>query len=806
MIPIEIKTAFRDITKNPLTAAINILGLSLGFASVFIILLFIRYELSYDKFHEHKDDIYRIAWFSQNPQTRTPHPMAQGMVMDFPEVESAVSLSPIWGPGLTRRVFSIMNPQNKVRFDEKNILAVDSTFFDVFSFNLVRGNPKTVLRNVGGILISEEMANKYFSGEDPVGRQLSVNNNEFLAEVEGVFEKVPENAHFRFDFLVSYVTLKAVSDKNSEYYTWKDFGHFNYIRLNPRAAPKLLESKLMEWAAPFIGLNDEDLRKLKNSQESFKLQPLTSIHLKSNIRWELEANGNIGYVYLMGIAAVFILMMACVNFMNLSIAKSLDRIKEIGIRKANGASKLQLIRQFMAESVLLAGIALLLAGLIMQVSIPLINGWLGKQLVLNFIEEPDLLCYFFLIFLFTGLIPGLYPALYLSSVSLPSILRGSFKASPKGRLISQSLVVVQFAIALVLISGSVIIFNQLRYFQHKALGFQKEHVLEVPIKSEAVRARFSALKTELLAIDGVHQASACSNVPGKQFNQNTTYPVNDPQNRIDISEWMVDEDVIETLNLQMISGRSFSLDYATDSLTAFIINQKAVNSLDLNDPVGKLLTWEKDDIKIKGRIVGVLKDFHFQSLHQPVRPVLVAMRRDYNHALLKIGHDNTGKVIEEIRQVWEAFDRQHEFEYAFLDETINEQYRAESSLGQAVNGFAVLAVMLACLGLFGVAKLSFAKKIRQIGIRKVMGAASTGLIVLLVKDYSRLVVIAISAGIPVSWLVMKSWLQNFEYRIAINPMVFLATGLSLLLITWLALAYLTYKTVKVNPVETLKDD
>ena len=618
--------------------------------------------------------------------------------------------------------------------------------------------------------------------------------------------KVPENSHFHFDFLLSYVTLKAVASEGSEYYTWNDFGHFNYIKLNPKADVNALEGKIMEWVAPFVGWNKEDLNRLNNAQESLKLQPLTDIHLKSNIRWELEANGNIGYVYVMGIAAIFILIMACVNFMNLSIGKSLDRIKEIGVRKANGATRPQLIRQFMVESVLISVIALLIAGLTLEVSTPLINSLLGKKVALNYFQQPDLLIYFILIFLFTGLVPGLYPAMYLSSISLTSILRGNFKSGPAGQFIGKLLVIIQFTLAMVLISGSFIIFSQLQFFQHKSLGFQKEHLLIVPIKSGEVRDKFSTLKTELLAINGVSQASACSNVPGKQFNQNTIFLAEDPQISVAASEWMVDEDVIGTLELKLVSGREFSLDFATDAVAAFIINDKAAKSLGLDDPLETLIVWEKDEISIKGKVIGVVNDFHFQSLHQPVRPILMSMRNDYNHAIIKINHENIDHVITQISNVWRDFDNQFEFEYTFLDETVDQQYRAESNLGKAVNSFAVLAVVLACLGLFGIAKLSFAKKTKQIGIRKVMGAKTSGLIALLIKDYSRLVISAILIGVPICWIVMKNWLQNFEYRITVNLWVFVVTGLFLLLVTWLALGYLTYKTVKVNPVEALKEE
>ena len=318
--------------------------------------------------------------------------------------------------------------------------------------------------------------------------------------------------------------------------------------------------------------------------------------------------------------------------------------------------------------------------------------------------------------------------------------------------------------------------------------------------------RFPMIKAGLLGISGVHQVTACSNIPGRQFNQNAVFLVDDPQNSIDASEWMVDESVLRTMELELVSGREFSRDFATDSVAAFIINQKAVESFGLDEPLGTSLVWEKDESKIEGKVVGIVKDFHFQSLHQPIRPILMTMRNNYNHVIVRVDHEDIDHTISQIQEVWRDFDNQFEFEFTFLDETIDQQYRAESNLGRAVNSFAVLAVVLACLGLFGIAKLSFAKKIKQIGIRKVMGAQTSGLIALLIKDYSKLVIVAVLIGIPFCWFVMKNWLQNFEYRITLNPAVFIVTGLLLLAVTWLALGYLTYKTVKVNPVETLKDE
>lgn len=338
MIRNYLKIAFRNLIKQKLYSVINISGLGFGMACVLLIVIFVKDELSYDRFHQDTDDIYRIAWWSDNPQTRTPHPMAQALVRDFPQVVAGTSLSPLWGPGLTKQTFSVRNPESDITFDERDILSVDSTFLEVFSFDLVKGNRKEVLRNPGGMLLSESAAKKYFGDADPIGRQLTINDDSTLLVVEGVFADVPDNSHFHFDALVSYVTLKA-GDPDNVYYTWADFGHFNYIRLMPGSDPVALQNELMDWIIGYIEVSEEDMQRAVEANVHFKLQRITDIHLNSRIRWELESNGNMNYVYIMTAAAFLILVIACVNFMNLTTARSADRSKEIGIRKSVGALK-----------------------------------------------------------------------------------------------------------------------------------------------------------------------------------------------------------------------------------------------------------------------------------------------------------------------------------------------------------------------------------------------------------------------------------------------------------------------------------
>jgi len=807
MVRNYLKTALRNFKKNKFYTIINILGLSIGMASVVLIILFIRDELSFDKFHKDAGNIYRIGWFSGDPQTRTPHPMAQAMVRDFPEVESAVSFTPLWGPGLTRLTFSVNNPEKDVRFDEKQILAVDSTFFEVFSFNILKGD-RNALKKPNLLLIGERMAKKYFGEDDPLGKFLNItwSGGERLIEVAAIFEDVPANAHFHFDFLISYVTTKQGS--TGEFYTWTDFGHFNYIKLAKGADPKILESKLLDWGTGYMSwLTPEVLQGIKDSKYNFKLQPLTDIHLKSNIRWELEPNGNIDYVYIMSAAAIFILIIACVNFMNLTSAKSTERAKEIGVRKTLGAVKIQLLVQFLGESIMLSVISIILAGLMIEISMPFFNEITGKQLTVNYLEDQSLILIMVGIAIFIGFVSGFYPALILSSTNSDLILKGEYSTGAKGNFLRKSLVVFQFAVSMFLITGSIVIFNQLDFLRNKNLGFNRDQVVIINIKDGAMKNNFETLKNELLKNEGVVNVSAVSNVPGWQFNQNPIWEKSDDQNIIAVSEFRVDYDIFPTLGIDLIDGRVFSKDHPTDSATAFIINRTAQKALDLSEAVGKEIIWDADGTFFNGTIIGVVEDFHFQSLHQPIRPLIFQiLPQAYNHVLLKINTSDFQELIFNVEETWTHFDNKFAFEFSFLDQTLDAQYRSEVRMGKVFGGFSLLAIIIATMGLFGLASLSFANRVKEVSIRKVFGAPSWSILLLLIKGFTWLVLIAILLGVPIAWMVMTSWLQNFNFKIDLNPMIFIISGLGILILAWFTVGLLTLKTANANPVDTLRNE
>lgn len=796
----------RNLFKNRIYTFINVVGLTVGITSVILILLYVQDEVSYDRYDPETANIYRIYWQSGNPQTRTPHPMAQALVKDFPEVAHAVTISPIWGPGLTRQSFSVRNLEKDIRYNEKNILSVDSTFFDVFPIQIIKGNAKKVLRSPGKLLLSESAARKYFDDEDPIGKFLAVNDDENLIEIEGVFADFPQQSHFHAMALVSYVHMKSHEDPESAYYTWADFGHFNYIKLHPGADPKKLESQLLQWAGNYIDVNAEDIRRIIENKEGFRLQNIRDIHLKSHLMWELEANGDIGYVYIMVAAALIILIIASINFMNLTTAKSAERAKEIGVRRTLGAVRKQLSFQFIGESLIVALFSIILAGLAVEMLLPFFNLLTGKSLEVNLVRNPPILISILGIGLITGILSGLYPSMILSSINAVQVLKGKFTTSKQGNRFSKMLVIFQFAMAIILISGTVIILNQMNFIQTKNLGFTKESTLMIPLRQTDMRRNFETIQTELMKVPGVEKVGASSNVPGTQFNQNPIFSAADDSHRVDASQMYVDYDLIETLGLEIASGRGFDRAFPGDTANAFIINEAAARALLLEDPVGKEIVLEMDEDLYRGSIVGVIKDFHYQSLHQPIRPVIMQRLPYYNTVLVRFNSNNFSETIAAIESTWEKFDDGFGFEYSFLDDTISSQYSAENKMGKVFGLFAGIAIVISCMGLFGLASLNFAQRKKEVGIRKIMGAPLSHLLINLVRDYSKLILASTIIAIPVAWLVMHDWLNHFVFKVNIDFWIFILTGFGTLLIAWLTIGYLTLRTASLNPVDTLKEE
>ncbi|NNF33839.1 MAG: FtsX-like permease family protein, partial [Saprospiraceae bacterium] len=603
--------------------------------------------------------------------------------------------------------------------------------------------------------------------------------------------------------LVSYVTLKAMNP-GDDYYTWNDFGHFNYLRLVEGADYEQLESKLMPWLAGYLDWDEQTLERMETTNDHMKLQPVVDIHLRSDIRWELSQNGNIGYVYIMSAAGIFILIIASFNFMNLTTARSMERAGEIGVRKAMGANKGSLYLQFLGESVLMAGMAIILAGLIVEVALPSFNAFTSKDLQLN-VSHPSTIILLLSAAAIVGMLSGLYPAAFLSSLKPVLILKGKQSRSGEGKLVRKSLVTMQFAISMFLISGVAIIYQQMNYLNNKSLGFDKEAIVVIPIKTDETRERFETLQTQVNSIDGVLSISAASNIPGKQFNQNPIWKDSDPRNLVSVKQFMVDYEIFKTLDLELLDGRTFSTENPLDT-TNFIVNESAMKSLNLGDTLGSPITLDMDSRMVEGTVIGVVKDFHYQSLHQPIRPLVFQLIPAYNFALVRIKMDDFNNTISNVASTWNGFDGNFDFEYDFLDETLDQQYAKEEKMGIVFGSFAVLAIIIACLGLGAMASIDFSSRKKEIGIKKVLGAPSANLIINLLKEYTLVVAIALIIAAPAWWIIMSNWLNNFNFRITLNPLLFLASGLLLILISWSTLGYQTFTTIRANPVESLKEE
>ena len=539
------------------------------------------------------------------------------------------------------------------------------------------------------------------------------------------------------------------------------------------------------------------------SQDRFRLQPIEYIHLNSHIRWELEPNGHIEYIYILAGAALFILLIAIINFVSLSTSKSVDRAKEIGVRKTLGADKKQLYIQFLGESLLLTLFASVLAFALLELLLPVFNELTNKNLSLNLASQP----FEITLIILTGLlIGGLYPAVHLSSLKLQMVLKGKFSTSGSGRFLQKTLVVVQFSLAMILISGCLAIVEQILYLKNKPLGFDDQQLLVVPFRSSLLRQDFNATKNELLKIPGVTSVSATSNIPGKQYNQHSAAALKDIQSEIDISEAFVDEDLAKTFGITLVAGRFFNKDSRADSADAIVINQTMARQLNLPEPVGQRIRIHRDGEDWDRTVIGVMEDFHFESLHRSIQPLVFLPNKRFNFVLLKVDAMQLVNVTAELRSKWKSLYEGFAFEYYFLDDTINRQYQSEQRMSIVLIFFTSTGILITCMGLLGLAIINFKVREKEIGVRKVLGSSTTGIQTLLLKSLAGPILIALVIGMPFAFGIINYWLQNFNYHISLNPLIFLVAALIVLAVALLTISVLVRKTARLNPVDILKSE
>lgn len=764
-----LKVALRNILKHKGYSLINIAGLAIGMACFILIFLWVRDELSYDRFHKNADNLYRaIVEHPDGVFSVSPWALAPTLKNNYPEIIKA-----------TRFVYrtALLRYGEKCFYEEGGL--VDADFFEMFSFPFVKGTPEKAFQSVNSVVISEKIARKYFGDDEPIGKVLNMNNQLNLA-VTGIIKNVPSNSHLQFDF-ISPVQL-AGEDKLS---SWS-FESITYLLLQNHSSPNEVRKKI----AGIIKKYD----KRTDMEPVLDIQPLVNIHL-----YPLRGTGLIIYIYIFSSIAVIVLLIACMNYMNLSTARSSARAKEIGIRKTVGAAKTNLIKQFLGESILMSFIAMLLAIVLVLLFLPEFNSLASKQLVFHpgFFHLLGLV----LIIIVTGVISGSYTALVLSSFQPVNILKNFQGSGAKRHILRKVLVVTQFACAVTLIICTAVTYSQLNYIQNKHLGFDKNHIVSIPINSE-IREKYNVIKNEILRNQDILNVTSATSMPINITSFNPVYwEGRTPDQYVVINFASVDYDYFATFNMEIVDGRSFSREFSTDQQN-YIVNEAAVRLMGIENPLGKLFSIWKN----KGEIIGIVKDFHSKSLHDEINPIVFTLSPKWQHAhmFVRIKPDHVTSTLNYLKNTITQFAPRHPFEYLFLDEAFGNQYTDEQRVGTIFTYFTLLAIFISCLGLFGLISYTAEQKTKEIGIRKVYGASAANIIYMIASEFVRLVVLASVIAFPVAYYAMHKWLQNYAYHTNINIWIFFLSALLSIMVAILAVSYQSFKAAAANPIKSLK--
>ncbi len=813
MLKNYIKIAFRSLLKNRIYTVINVLGLSIGIASSLLILLHVEDELSYDSSHSNGDNIYKLALERSYPDHVTnyaiiPHSFSDVMVKDFPEVKNAVRM---FGNAPNNPVvISYVNEAGEEkRFEETAFMAADSTLFQIFDFNLLKGTKETALVNPQDMVITEAMAIKYFGQEDPINKTLQTDFGEFL--IKGVCKNIPENSHFEFGFMAALKTFPFLENEN-----FVSFSTHLYLELNENTDPRILEQKFPKmvetYAAPQIEAN------LNTSYEeyiaagngyNYSLIPLKDIHLfPIKYQGSFKNGGDINDVYIFISIALLITLIACINFMNLATARSTERAKEVGIRKTLGSPKKHLMGQFLTESVLLSTVATIIALGLVYLSLPFFNNIVEKSLELkieNSILLPLTACYAILV----GLLAGSYPAFVLSGFNPVAVMKGKMQTNKSTGWLRNGLVVFQFAVSIILICGTLIVKDQINFMSQLDLGYDKEQVIVIN-RVNTLNEQLDVFIKEVQALPSVSAAGGSGIIPVNQYFGVQFMPQGASES-ITTNAMTGDDDYIATMGFEIIQGRGFSEDF-NDSLS-IIINEKTVELLDIQDPIGMKLrnTNGNPPVVSEYEVIGVVKDFHYMSLRDEISPFVVMSTE--NNALggvgfvtVKVKANEIQNTLASLEEKWKLFAPDDPFKYKFLDDELDKQYKSEANSGKVFGLFAALGILIACVGLFGLAAYMAGLRTKEIGVRKTLGASVGGVVFLLSKDFTKLILIALLLAVPLSYYFMNQWLDNFAYRTNINALTFITSGGLALAIAWLTVGYQTLKAAMVNPVKSLKNE
>ena len=797
MIKNYLKVSIRNLIKHKGYAFINILGLAVGIAASVLIFLYITNEMSYDKFHEKADRTYRITadWSNKGDsrihQLGTPFILAQTIREKYPQVEAITQLSGPLGDVIIR--------YRDTAFKETEAFCAESSFFDVFSFPLLKGNPETSLKDPNLMVMTKSLAKKYFGDEDPLGKtiEMQASGEKLFFQVTGLMEDIPQNSHFQFDMLIS---MKTIYPEPNMGWTWNNYA--TYVTLQEGVTQSLMEEKLVEIDKVYYEGGREHIPWI------WTLEPITQIHLHSDLVTGNQPNGSMAYIRLFTIVAILILLIAGINFVNLATARSTRRAKEVGLRKVVGSLRMQLIQQFLSESVLMSLIALIFAVILIQAALPFYRNLTGKTLVLSYFGNPFVIPGLLGLALGVGILAGLYPAFFLSSFKLTHVLKGSPLAS-RGRgalFLRNGLVVFQFAMSVLLIIGSLVIFRQLEYIKNQRLGFDKEHVVVIH-NADTLGSQLEAYMERLKRQSDVLGVTAVRSVPGRGSpNWGIGVEGIERERPLNMNFMTCDQDFADVLNIKMLEGRFMSRDFPSD-VDAVVINKKAAEYFGIEYPVGKKLRiwWTEKDLTI----IGIIDNFHFESLHRDVRSMgyllpeaIDSTRKPY--LLVKISSQVTSGVLSDLRKAWQSMSAGLPFEFTFLDDKVNNLYQNDNRAGRIVTLFSCLAIFVSCLGLFGLAAFVAEQRTKEIGVRKVLGAPLSNIMWLLTGQFVKWVIVANLIAWPVGYWIMSRWLQGFAFRASLSIWIFLISGLAALTIAALTVSSQVIKAALANPAESLK--
>ncbi len=797
-----LKITLRNLVRHKVYTAINVAGLALGICCSTLIMLYVLDELSYDSYLEHIDALYRInlngRLAGQEIRTSTTcAPMAAALKQEFPEVVEATRIWEINEPAL------VTTGDGRL-FNESQMLYADSTFFALFSIKIQHGDAATALNKPYSVVLTRSTAEKYFGQEDPIGRTLSFNQEDDY-KVTAITEDVPHNTHFHYDLLASYVTLPA-----SRRTFWISNNLNTYVRLQEKTVPQEFEAKLdllvKKYVAPQIGQAigvtfDEFVR--AGGDYHYSIEPVRDIHLYSTVQDNLEPSSNPTYVYSFGIVAFIILILACINFMNLATARSANRAREVGVRKVVGSSKFQLIRQFLTEAIVLSLVASLIAILLVAVFLPHFNNVTKKSIPTGFWMSSDYLLFSIGLALLVGILAGSYPAFFLSAFRPVEVLKGKLRAGTTNSGFRRGLVVFQFSISIALLICTLVVGEQLDFIARKQLGFEKEHVLLVK-RASALGDKLDSFQSELRRIPGILASAGTVHVPGHGEDGNGFQPEGaDANEPYLLSTFTVGYDFVEALDMEVVSGRNFSRQFGSDS-SAYIINEAAVRKFGWKEAVGKTIIEPDPEETITGLVIGVVKDFHFTSLHEPILPAILRLNPYARFVVVRMNGEALQSTIAEVQRLWESQVPGQPFEYSFLVDDFDALYESDRQASSLFATFSGLGIAIACLGLFGLASFAAEQRTKEIGVRKVLGASMSNIIVLLTKEFSGLVAFAFLLAVPVAYYGMSAWLQEFAYRTTIRATPILLSGLMAMAVAWLTVSYQSVRAASTNPARALK--